>query len=47
MQGIDKNWIETKSRFVRYPLLSDGNYTFQVQSANEDHVWSDTKFYFN
>ena len=43
MQGIDKKWIETKTRFVRYPLLPDGNYTFKIQSANEDGMWSDTK----
>ena len=43
LQGIDKNWVETKTRFIRYPLLSEGNYTFQIQAANEDDVWSDTK----
>lgn len=43
MEGIDKNWIETTTRFVRYPALSHGSYTFHLQSANEDGVWSEVK----
>ncbi len=40
MTGIDDSWIETTSRTVRYPSLAPGNYTLEVQAANEDGVWS-------
>lgn len=43
LEGIDKHWIETKTRFVRYPLLAEGNYIFHIQAANEDGIWSDAK----
>ncbi|MFK8039576.1 MAG: sensor histidine kinase [Crocinitomicaceae bacterium] len=43
LEGIDKHWIETKTRFVRYPLLSEGDYIFHIQAANEGGVWSETK----
>jgi len=43
MLGINEEWIVTKERTVRYPSLNDGEYTFQIQAANEDGIWSTTK----
>jgi ligand-binding sensor domain-containing protein/two-component sensor histidine kinase len=43
LKGIDNDWIISQSRTVRYPSLPHGNYTFEVQAANEDGVWSDSK----
>ena len=48
MLGISNEWITTNSRSVNYPSLSDGNFTFEVQVANEDGLWSPSKIiYFN
>ncbi len=40
---IDDAWIVGYARTVRYPSLAPGNYTFEVQAANEDGVWSETQ----
>ena len=38
MIGIDTNWIETKTNYVRFPLLSAGKYTFQVKAMDKNEV---------
>ena len=40
MLGVDTNWVSTKTRFARYPLLNPGDYEFQVKAINEDGVES-------
>ncbi|WP_430409000.1 LytTR family transcriptional regulator DNA-binding domain-containing protein [Kordia sp.] len=46
IKEIDTNWIATKNRNIRFPLLSPGNYTFQakacVLNTNCDNVVSYT-----
>jgi ligand-binding sensor domain-containing protein/signal transduction histidine kinase len=41
LSGVDKNWIETTDRSVRYANLNDGNYTFELKAGNEWDVWSE------
>lgn len=41
--GVDENWIEEKSRTVRYPSLRQGAYAFHLQAANENGIWSDSR----
>lgn len=43
MEGIDQSWVEVPAsrRFANYTNLSGGNYTFKVQAANSDGIWSD------
>ena len=43
MLGVSDDWIITNTRSVNYPSLVDGKYTFEVQAANEDGVWSKSK----
>ncbi len=40
--GNDVNWIETKGKyhFASYSNLKPGDYTFVVEAANKDGVWS-------
>jgi signal transduction histidine kinase/ligand-binding sensor domain-containing protein/DNA-binding response OmpR family regulator len=40
--GYDKNWIYTdaSSRFATYSNLDFGSYTFRVEAANSDGVWT-------
>ncbi len=38
--GIDSVWHITDQRFVDYPNLSDGNYTFEVHACNSEGVWT-------
>ena len=40
LSGVDKNWVETKQRFVQYTNLEDGLYQFEVKAKNEWGVWS-------
>jgi len=40
MEGIDKDWIYTKTAYVRYPILNPGQYKFEVYAINEDAVES-------
>ncbi|MEZ4669433.1 MAG: two-component regulator propeller domain-containing protein [Anaerolineae bacterium] len=43
--GLENEWIETdsKRRFATYTNLNAGNYTFEVQAANEDGVWNSNR----
>jgi serine phosphatase RsbU (regulator of sigma subunit) len=38
--GEHNDWIETSERRVDYSNLSHGTFTFEVQAANSDGVWS-------
>jgi ligand-binding sensor domain-containing protein/signal transduction histidine kinase len=40
-----KNWKETKNREISFPALDNGAYHFEVQSQNEDGIWSDSTSY--
>jgi ligand-binding sensor domain-containing protein/two-component sensor histidine kinase len=40
-----KNWKETKNREISFPALDNGDYHFEVQSQNEDGIWSDSTSY--
>ena len=37
----NNNWIYTKSLSANYPFLPSGEYTFQVEAANENGVWGE------
>jgi len=42
MIGIEKDWVPPKTEnFARYPNLSPGNYTFEVDATNSDGIWSE------
>lgn len=43
LEGFDRQWIETdaRRRYASYTNLNPGYYTFRVQSANRDGVWSE------
>lgn len=41
MTGVDQDWVYSgQRRYVSYPKLAPGNYTFSVKAANHDHIWS-------
>jgi len=40
MSGIDEKWVNTESRFARYPKLPPGEYLFEVFAINKDHIKS-------
>ncbi|WP_169305547.1 hybrid sensor histidine kinase/response regulator transcription factor [Sphingobacterium alkalisoli] len=40
LDGLDKDWIQTKSNIISYNNLSPGNYTFLLKGSNNDEVWS-------
>lgn len=40
LEGVDKNWIETKSTHVRYPNLPSGNFKFFIRTEQADKSWS-------
>lgn len=44
LEGYDDDWIYTTSkyRFATYSNLKQGSYTFVVNSANHDGLWSNT-----
>jgi len=39
---IQREWVETDDRDIRYPALDHGDYVFEVHSRNALGVWSDT-----
>jgi len=41
MLGISDKWIETKTDFASYPILTSGDYTFEAYAINEDGVESE------
>ncbi|MAS33719.1 MAG: hypothetical protein CL610_06920 [Anaerolineaceae bacterium] len=45
LEGFENQWNETDSdrRFATYTNLPAGSYTFSVQAANRDGVWSDNE----
>lgn len=40
LDGIDKNWITSKSGLISYAKLPPGTYTLLVKGANNDDVWN-------
>jgi len=42
IKGLDNDWTYTSDRNAIYPFLPSGKFTFQVQSANENNIWSDS-----
>lgn len=40
LEGIDKEWGETRERLVSYPYLPSGNYRFQVKAVNNSGIES-------
>lgn len=40
LEGIEKDWQETRERRVAYPYLPSGNYRFQVKAVNHDGIES-------
>jgi ligand-binding sensor domain-containing protein/signal transduction histidine kinase len=40
LEGIDKEWQETRERLVSYPYLPSGNYRFQVKAVNNSGIES-------
>jgi signal transduction histidine kinase len=40
LQGIDRVWFETRNRYISYPYLPPGNFTFEVKAINNDGVES-------
>nr|MBK9653705.1 hypothetical protein [Bacteroidota bacterium] len=43
LEGIDHDWIYSDTRrFVSYPKLEPGDYTFKVKACNSDGVWNET-----
>lgn len=42
MEGFDEAWIQSGTRrFVTYPYLDPGKYTFRVKGSNNDGVWNE------
>ena len=39
MEGVDKNWVQARSREATYANLDKGSYTFRVAAANSDGVF--------
>ena len=40
LHGTDSEWFETKDRYISYPSLNPGRYTFEVSARNNDGVES-------
>lgn len=40
LEGLDRDWIETDQRSVRYPNLLPGSYRFTVEAVNDAGLWS-------
>ncbi|HEX8517857.1 MAG TPA: two-component regulator propeller domain-containing protein [Bacteroidia bacterium] len=40
--GQDTVWRYTNSKFMEFPKLNDGEYTFQLMAANSDNIWNTT-----
>jgi signal transduction histidine kinase/streptogramin lyase/ActR/RegA family two-component response regulator len=47
LNGLESAWVETSQREVRYPGLSAGAYTFEVQARNGQGVWSSVPAHFS
>jgi signal transduction histidine kinase/CheY-like chemotaxis protein/streptogramin lyase len=45
LDGLETEWneIDSSHRFATYTNLKAGNYTFQVQAANRDGIWSENE----
>jgi hypothetical protein len=41
LEGLDKDFVETKSNTISYSNLESGTYTFWVKSANNDGIWGE------
>lgn len=42
LEGVDQDWIFCdKRRFVSYPKLEPGTYTFRVKACNSNNVWNE------
>lgn len=41
LSEIDPDWQQTTDRFVKYPSLPPGEYTFQVHARNINGAWSE------
>ena len=42
MLGLDTIWRYTSNRYVEFPKVTDGNYTFQLLACNNDGMWNIT-----
>ena len=40
MLGLDTIWRYTSNRYVEFPKVTDGNYTFQLLACNNDGIWN-------
>jgi ligand-binding sensor domain-containing protein/signal transduction histidine kinase len=40
LRGIDPDWFELQQRYISYPYLPPGNYTFSVIAVNNDGIES-------
>lgn len=41
--GVDRDWVETRQRFVQYTNLDDADYLFEVKARNEWGYWSEPR----
>jgi len=41
LDGVNQDWISTKSQKIEYTNLSPGSYTFSVIGSNNDGVWNE------
>jgi ligand-binding sensor domain-containing protein len=42
LHGLQSDWVETSNTSAEYWSLDPGRYMFEVQSVNEDGLWSDS-----
>jgi len=40
LEGFDNKWIESVNRYVRFPNLPPGDYTFMLTASSEDDNWN-------
>lgn len=40
LRGSGEGWQQTSDRFVRYPSLPSGEYTFEIRAKNSDGIWT-------
>jgi ligand-binding sensor domain-containing protein/serine phosphatase RsbU (regulator of sigma subunit) len=40
MLGLDTIWRYTSNRYVEFPRVSEGSYTFQLLACNNDGIWN-------
>ncbi|MFT5385057.1 MAG: ligand-binding sensor domain-containing protein [Saprospiraceae bacterium] len=40
MDGIDKDWVQSKINVAQYPSLNPGNYTFLIKTKTTNSGWS-------